>query len=71
MRSFGPVQIPEGRYFMMGDNRDDSFDSRYFGTVARGQIVGRATSVVLSLNKENYWLPRWNRSFSSLKTEGN
>jgi signal peptidase I len=68
MRSFGPVQIPEGRYFMMGDNRDDSFDSRYFGTVARGQIVGRATSVVLSLNKENYWLPRWNRSFSSLIT---
>ena len=67
MRTFGPVQIPPGRYFMMGDNRDNSFDSRYFGTVARGQIVGRATGVVLSLNKENHWLPRWSRTFTSLE----
>ena len=67
MLTFGPVQIPPGRYFMMGDNRDNSFDSRYFGTVARGQIVGRATGVVLSLNKENHWLPRWSRTFTSLE----
>ena len=64
MRTFGPVQVPPGRYFMMGDNRDNSFDSRYFGTVARGQILGRATSVVLSINKENHWLPRWGRTFT-------
>lgn len=69
MRTFAPVQVPEGRYFMMGDNRDNSFDSRYFGTVARGQIVGRATSVVLSLNKENHWLPRWSRTCSSLENK--
>jgi signal peptidase I len=67
MRTFGPVQVPPGRYFMMGDNRDNSFDSRYFGTVARGQIVGRATGVVLSINKENHWLPRWGRTFISLE----
>ena len=67
MRTFGPVQVPAGRYFMMGDNRDNSFDSRYFGTVARGQIVGRATGVVLSINKENHWLPRWGRTFTSLE----
>jgi signal peptidase I len=68
MRSFAPVQVPQGRYFMMGDNRDNSFDSRYFGTVARGQIVGRATTVVLSLNQENHWLPRWSRTGASLES---
>jgi len=69
MRSFAPVRVPEGKYFMMGDNRDDSFDSRYWGTVERKQIVGRATAVVLSLDKSNHWLPRRQRFFTSLDRE--
>jgi len=69
MRSFAPVHVPEGQYFMMGDNRDDSFDSRYWGTVARKQIVGRASAVVISLNKENHWLPRWGRFCTTLQSE--
>ena len=67
LRSFAPLRVSEGNYFMMGDNRDDSFDSRYWGTVERKQILGRATAVVMSLDKKNYWLPRWQRFFTSLQ----
>ena len=66
LRNFGPIQVPEGSYFMMGDNRDNSYDSRYFGVVKRDRILGRATTVVASLDAERYWRPRWDRFFSSL-----
>jgi signal peptidase I len=68
-RTFDPVHVPAGCYFMMGDNRDNSFDSRYFGVVERKQILGKATAVVLSLDHENYWLPRTDRFFSSLDAQ--
>jgi signal peptidase I len=46
-----PYPIPEGHYFMMGDNRDNSADSRVWGTVPRDLIVGRAMFVIWSYDK--------------------
>src|SRR5688572_7287176 len=62
----GPVVVPEGMYFVLGDNRHNSADSRYFGFVPRSNIVGRATRVVVSLNPENYYLPRQERFLTAL-----
>ena len=66
MRSFGPFVVPAGSYFMMGDNRDNSGDSRYFGFVPRRNIVGRASRVVVSFDPEHYYLPRGGRLFTPL-----
>jgi signal peptidase I len=44
---FGPIRIPSGRYLVLGDNRGDSRDGRYFGLVARDAIFGRAEGVIL------------------------
>lgn len=66
IRSFPELTVPEGQYFVMGDNRDFSFDSRYFGLVSMKRIVGRATGVAGSVDPENHYWPRWDRFFRSL-----
>jgi len=58
---FGPVRVPEGMYFMLGDNRDNSADSRYIGFVPRRNIVGLSDRVAVSFNPEHYYLPRSGR----------
>lgn len=59
--SFNPVTVPPGQFLVLGDNRDNSKDSRYIGFIPRGEIIGRASYVVLSFNYDNYYLPRKHR----------
>ncbi|MGB0580097.1 MAG: signal peptidase I [Limisphaerales bacterium] len=65
-KRFPPVQVPEGHYLILGDNRDLSADYRTFGFVPRADIEGRATSVVMSFDTDNGWSPRWERFFTEL-----
>ena len=67
IRSFSSVKIPEGRYFVMGDNRDNSRDSRIFGFVKRKAVVGQAVGVIGSIDITDKFQPRIDRFFSFLK----
>ena len=67
MRSFAALTVPKESYFMMGDNRDNSFDSRYFGVVPRQKIIGRATAVAISLDRNRYYRPRTDRFCEKLQ----
>ena len=66
MTSFGPIKLGEDEYFMVGDNRNNSQDSRYFGTVDRGEITGKAFAVAFSFRDNKYLQPAWSRWLSGL-----
>ena len=60
--NFGPYTVPRGDLFMMGDNRDNSNDSRYWGPLDLDLVKGRAMFLYWSWDGEKNW-PRWNRIF--------
>lgn len=64
--NFGPVAIPSGQYLMLGDNRDNSADSRYIGFVPRRDLIGRAERILVSAAILDNWKPRIARFGKSL-----
>jgi signal peptidase I len=66
-RNFGPVTVPPGQYLMLGDNRDNSVDSRYIGFVPRNLLIGRAERLLVSVDTLGNWAPRFERFGMSLR----
>jgi signal peptidase I len=59
--NFGPIAIPADQYLMLGDNRDNSADSRFIGLVPRDLLIGRAERILVSAAITTDWMPRFER----------
>jgi signal peptidase I len=66
-REVEPMTVPADSYFMLGDNRDDSEDSRYIGVVPRRLLIGRAERILVSADILDRWQPRLERVGKALE----
>ena len=64
--NFGPVKVPDDSLFVMGDNRDHSYDSRFWGFVKKASVKGKAASIYWSWDKDSSSV-RWNRIGSKVR----
>jgi signal peptidase I len=58
--SWGPIVVPRDSFWVMGDNRDDSWDSRYWGFLPRSHLEGRPLIIYMSVASDPFRI-RWNR----------
>ncbi len=61
VRNFEPITVPQDSFFMLGDNRDNSFDSRFYGVVARHLLIGRSSRILVSADILTNWKLRFER----------
>jgi signal peptidase I len=60
------IIVPKGVFLALGDNRDNSADSRYIGFIPRAEIIGRSKNVAMSFDYQDYYLLRKERFFKAL-----
>ena len=64
--NFAPITVPQDHYFVMGDNRQNSSDSRIYGFVPHHELRGRTERVIASFNIKKDYLPRFKRFWKSI-----